>query len=264
MSDSRSRRLASAPRTIAGSSASRTRIIREQVNRPAMREVPPLVREARSRQAERARNVHGWVEAGRRHARGLPAGALRKHPPGQFGLECYHRQRVAEQIVEVSSEALPLLGDRQPGQFGPRGAELGVARAEIPHHQHQLPDPGEARHEREHRARRRAAERSAGAGEQGAQDDRVEAHARRRNECSARSAVGEQESPTRTTARASARWRWPGGRRTAAAPRRHAGGSCSGRRAPPRTRRTTPRDRSPARARAPVRASRSHWLPGRR
>jgi hypothetical protein len=58
-------------------------------------------------------------------------GCGRQQPPGQLALEHDHRQAVPEQVVQVASEAQPLLGHRQAGQVLARGAQLAERDSEL-------------------------------------------------------------------------------------------------------------------------------------
>ena len=53
------------------------------------------------------------------------SGSLRRQPAYGLGLDHHHRERVAEQVVQVAGEALPLLGDRDPRQLRPGTPQLG-------------------------------------------------------------------------------------------------------------------------------------------
>ncbi len=176
---------------------------------------------------------------------GRPLGIDRHQPPGQLGLDGDHRQAVAEQVVQVTGEALALGRHRAQGQLGARLVELVVAHAQVAHEHQQQPDA-----DRAHpvptggaagRRRRSACTpcRTTAAGDDGGQppngrDD--QAHARRD--------VGEQEPPAGPVGDPSARSPWPAspspGRSTASA------------RAP----RTTS---SPARRRRPRTPRRRRW-----
>ena len=48
---------------------------------------------------------------------------------------------MAEQVVQVTREALALAGDGGIGELGARGAQLLVADAQIAHQDHQQADP---------------------------------------------------------------------------------------------------------------------------
>ena len=74
-----------------------------------------------------------------------PVGAVGQQPAGELGLDRDHRQRVAEQVVQVTGEALALGGDRGAGQLGAGLAELLIAHPQIAQqHQQQADADGAA------------------------------------------------------------------------------------------------------------------------